>query len=393
MSDKKRFDMPAAIAMLYLCGCVLTETKPHKARLDDVNLKDLYMMSRFHTLTALVCEGLERANTVPADEIKKYFDAFKSVRQKAVRKNLLLDTERAKLCAFMEQNGIWYMPLKGVILKDMYPMIGLRQMADNDILFDEARRKEVKDWFLRQGYEVNAYGAGNHDVYRKEPVYNYEMHTSLYTKADRSEWHKYYKNIREKLLKEDGTSFAYRFTNEDFYIYFITHGFKHYDGDGNGLRFLCDMYVYVKAKQSEMDFDYITRELQTLGIDDFERGCRELIFELFENINALDFEKLTQEKRELLMCFLAGGAYGIRDNSTKKQLQKHGKLKCLFAKIFPGTAVLQYYHPIFRHKWLVPIGWICRAFKILFTCPGRVRHILRIIIKTDGESRGNKIDG
>lgn len=47
-----------------------------------------------------------------------------------------------------EKAGIWYLPLKGVILKEMYPVYGIRQMADNDILFDFTYRKEVKDIFL-----------------------------------------------------------------------------------------------------------------------------------------------------------------------------------------------------------------------------------------------------
>lgn len=35
------------------------------------------------------------------------------------------------------------MPLKGILLKEMYPKIGMLQMADNDILYDKQYRKET----------------------------------------------------------------------------------------------------------------------------------------------------------------------------------------------------------------------------------------------------------
>ncbi len=39
------------------------------------------------------------------------------VKKKSIRKNCLLDIERTSILADMEQHGIWYMPLKGSILK------------------------------------------------------------------------------------------------------------------------------------------------------------------------------------------------------------------------------------------------------------------------------------
>ena len=54
-----------------------------------------------------------------------------------MRKALLFDAERKGILDFMEQRGIWYLPLKGVVLKDYYPAVGMRQMSDNDILYDE----------------------------------------------------------------------------------------------------------------------------------------------------------------------------------------------------------------------------------------------------------------
>ncbi len=374
-----------ALGMLYLCGCVLTGTKPEAKRLEGISLKDLYEIAKFHSLSAIVSDALEKTELSPAsEEEKRYLEAFASSKKKSVRKNLLLDTERMKLFAFMEQKGIWHMPLKGVILKDMYPKMGLRQMSDNDILFDENYRECVRDWFVAQGYTVENYGNSNHDVYLKEPVYNYEMHVSLYGEEHKAEWCAYYENVKEKLVKDEDTECAYHFTDEDFYIYFLAHGFKHFDGSGTGVRFLLDQYVYSKAKGEALDFAYIERELQTLGLMEFEKACRELICEIFEDINAFDFEKLTQEKREMFTYFLTSGTYGTMKQRVDNIVKKEGKCKYLLSRLFPGTNVLKLYHPVFRHKWLMPIGWIYRAFKLLTSKCGSVLKELKLILTSKG---------
>ncbi len=379
MPDKQ---INAALGMLYLCGCIVTDTKPSVERLADINLRDLYGISKFHSLSAIVCEALEQTEFTTTEE-KQYLAAFQAVKKKAVRKNLLLDTERTRLLSFMEQRGIWYMPLKGVIIKDMYPKIGLRQMADNDILFDVNYRKVIYDWFVGEGYEVKVYDKGNHDVYLKEPVYNYEMHISLYGETHSQELQNYYKNVKDRLVKDSDNKYGYHFTDEDFYIYFLSHGFKHYDGSGNGLRFLCDLYVYLKEKQAAMDFAYIGKELQTLGLVDFELNCRELVSEIFGDIDAFDFETLSQAHKEMLTYFLSSGTYGTIEQGVQKAINKHGKFKYLLWRIFPGTETLKVYHPVFKHKCLMPIGWFYRAIKIVFTRPGSVLQMVKAFIKAN----------
>lgn len=75
---------------------------------------------------------------------------------KAVRKVLLFDAERKKLCAWMDSEHIWYLPLKGIILKDYYPSVGMRQMSDNDILFDADAWERVEKHMISDGYKAEA---------------------------------------------------------------------------------------------------------------------------------------------------------------------------------------------------------------------------------------------
>ncbi len=380
--EPSRFDMTAAYGMLYVSTAVLTGTPLQAERLSRLDLKSLYAMSRFHALTALVCEGLDQIDYTPPDEHADWRNAFQIARQKSVRKNLLLDTERAKLLAFMEQTGIWYIPLKGVVLKDMYPKMGLRQMADNDILFDETYRQVVRDWFVENGYEIHAYGESNHDVYLKEPVYNFEMHCAFFRNQHNRLWRDYYADVHTRLVKDADNRCGYHFTDEDFYVYLITHGYKHYYQGGIGLRFLLDLYVYLERKQATMDFAYIDRQLDILALSDFEADCRALLQVICTDVQTFSMQALSEKQQHMLVFFLTSGSHGTAEHYLQAEIRRQGKCRYLLRRIFPGSAALMTYHPIFSHKWLMPVGWVYRAGKILTSRSGRatkeMRHILKV---------------
>ena len=152
--------------MLYLVRCGLNEVIPDKHRIEQMDMVHLYKMSKMHSLSALVGMTLESAGISIGDE-------WEQEKGKAIRKSILLDTEYKKISGFLEENGIWHMPLKGRILQAFYPKKGMRQMADTDILFDKAYRESVRDYMKEQGYEVEIYGRGIHDSYLKEPFYNF----------------------------------------------------------------------------------------------------------------------------------------------------------------------------------------------------------------------------
>ncbi len=378
MTEKQ---VKTARGMLYICSCVLTQTEPKAEALSDVSLKELYEMSRFHSLCALVCEGLEQLQLTLSDEGSSYMQAFKTAKQNAIRKNLLLDTERQKLILFMEQNGIRHVPLKGIILKDMYPKIGLRQMSDNDILFDKKYRRVIRDRFREQGYTVKSYGSDTHDVYVKDPIYNYEMHTALCKCTRRSPWYSFCKNIGGRLVRDSDGGFGYHFTDEDFYIYFFIHGFRHFESGGIGIRFLTDIYVYLEEKRETLDHGYIDSELQAMGISAFEKNCRELTEEIFSDTGVFDIGKLDPEKYELLMYLLMSGTHGTVEQKVRNGVSKRGAVKYMKECIFPGTNILTEYHPAFRHKWLMPVGWVYRGVTLVLLHPDRVVRKLKLIGK------------
>ena len=164
------------LALFYLCYCKLNHIFPDRQRTKGLDISQLYQISVYHDIGAIVCMALESAGILDNAD-PQTAKAFRNIRNKSLRKVLLLDNGRAEIFRFLDENKIWHMPLKGVILKDYYPELGMRQMSDNDILYDAAFRKTMQQYMLSQGYTLGAKKAYEDD-YFKLPVYNYEMHLS-----------------------------------------------------------------------------------------------------------------------------------------------------------------------------------------------------------------------
>ena len=368
--------------MIHLIACGVNGVSPNQAILNTIEMEALYRTSYSHFLDALVGTTSKNAGVA----LPKYWADRIS---KAVRKVVLFDAERAKLLSFMEQKGIWYLPLKGVILKEYYPALGMRQMSDNDILFDDTFCDEVQQYMEAQGYKAESVGVGNHDVYQKEPVYNFEMHKSLYSTSHQEGWEAYYRNVKDKLVLNEGASYGYHFTDEDFYVYITSHAYKHYIGSGTGVRTLLDFYVYLKAK-SELDFAYIEKECKALGIAEFEKRNRRLCKKVFDATSITKWDDLkktlTEEEREMLYYYLSSGVYGTMErgieNNVRKLQKKNGKkvkFHYLWNRLFPDRKAMEKYPSIFaKHKLLLPLVYVHRLLRLLFD-KKRLRNMLKEI--------------
>ena len=364
---------------LYLLMCGVEGKPPSSELLREMNMEDVYQISVYHTLSAMTYMILEKGQDILEGEV---FKNWKKEKDKAIRKNILLDRERERIFAFMEEQGIWHMPLKGIILKEMYPAFGMRQMADNDILYDSNFQKPLCIWMKAQGYKVISCGRGNHDVYEKKPVYNYEMHTALYGGEHNPVWITYYENIKEKLIADKKKKYSFHFTDEDFYIYIITHIYKHFAGSGTGIRSLLDVYIYLQAKEAIMNWDYINEELKKVQVSDFEGKVRHLSQKVFSK----ELQKLTKKEEELLKYFLYSGTYGTLENHVQHRLDQFetDKKGYIIKRLVPDEEFYKNYVPfVYQHKWSRPFFIIFRLVRGLFRKDRRIMKEIKALKKAE----------
>ena len=318
--------------LIYLLSCAVNGITPDTAKVQAMNLEQLYRLAKAHTLRAAVYIALRSAGV----EDRNFHQAY----NKAVRKNVMLDVERTAIFEEFERKGIWYMPLKGSILKELYPENGMREMADNDVLYDSTKQGEVKTIMLSRGYSAESVGKSHHDVYMKPPVLNFELHTALFGAT--SDFYAYYENPKRLMKPDEGGKYGFHFSDEDFYVYMLAHEYKHYSIGGTGLRSLLDCYVFLQHKGDTLNWEYIHEQTKQLDIADFEREQRELADKVFSSVT---FPELTGREQELLDYYLTSCTYGTTtragENMVKKLYSKSKsktKLEYIWRRIFPSIS-------------------------------------------------------
>lgn len=374
--------------LIYLMACSLQGTEPEGAPLANIDLEALLRLAKAHSVSAMVCMALEQTDAFQhaAETTRlKWLEA----KNKAIRKNMLLDAERKAILHELEIQGIWYMPLKGSILKDWYPKPGMREMADNDILFDPSGREQVREIFQNRGYKTVSFGKINHDVYEKAPIYNFEMHVSLFP-GTYKKLTEQYENVKERLLPVDGTAYQFAFTPEDFYVFALAHAHKHYSHSGTGVRTLADIYVMERHLGDIMDQDEVEQKLTQLGIAEYEQHSRVLAEKLFSAVRPLAEIELTEDEKEMLLYYCDATTYGTVGNSVNNhlhELQENSeditlwtKLKYCGVRLFPGREFCKLHYPfVYRHPWTFPFFWVWRIVDKGITNRRKVKQELKAL--------------
>ncbi|MBR1482484.1 MAG: nucleotidyltransferase family protein [Ruminococcus sp.] len=349
--------------VIYLLSCAVNEQAPDKERVLQMDLAEVYRLSEEHMLTAAVAFALEQVITLPR--------AFDQAKKKAIRKLALFEVERAAIARELENAGIWYLPLKGVLLQKLYPKFAMRQMSDNDILCDSSKMAEIRQIMERLGYSCELYEEYNHDTYSKPPTLEFEMHRSLFPEEHFPQYFRYFENIRERLLPVDGSAYCLQMTDEDFYLYFLTHTYKHYIRAGSGLRSLLDTYVFLRA-HPHLNRAYLDAELKKLQIADFEELMRRLSHKIFTG------GTLDKYEQNDLGYFISSGCAGTPENQEYNLISeslggddsKEAKRRFLRSRVFLSGEALKRNYPFFaKHKALYPVLFLYRPIKGALTHP------------------------
>ena len=366
--------------LIYLLSCAVNGITPDTARVQAMDLEQLYRLAKAHTLRAAVFIALRSAGVND--------HSFQQAYNKAVRKNVMLDVERTAIFEEFERRGIWHMPLKGSILKELYSENGMREMADNDVLYDADKQAEVKEIMLSMGYTAESVGKTHHDVYMKPPVLNFELHTLLFGAA--SDFYAYYQNPKRLMIPDEDGKYGFHFSDEDFYVYMLAHEYKHYSSGGTGLRSLLDCYMYLQHKGNTLDWVYIHEQTKQLGIADFELEQRALAEKVFSSDK---LPTLTDREQELLDYYLTSCTYGTRSRSAENTVNRHyakshnkSKFSFIWARLFPDMEFMKQYYPFFyRYKLLLPVGYVWRWCKGIVINHKKLQAEMRALQKYDSK--------
>ena len=379
MSEETGISVETGKEMILLLrdGAAIGEGKLPGRRESFHSWEKLYRLAGRNSVEAAAWLGAKRYQEEMPEAVRT---SWKKDSDRTLLRQLHFDTEREEILKELEKEGISYLPLKGILISGYYPCPGMRSMADNDILYGIIQRegagwkvsgrdeKEQERTALQaqkklvalmegRGYWTENL-KGNHDTFHRKPFYNFEMHRKLMSAS--SEQGDYYRNPWERACQDQENPFHFYFSDEDEYLYLITHDFKHYDGSGCGIRMVLDLHYFLRKKGGALDWDYVERELEKLKLRDFERKLKRAAEEMFRE------GELSEETESFLLYLLGCGTYGTQSEKIRRRLdrldqgnRKKARRDYVRERFFPDRETVRENFPFFaRHRyllWLLPV--------------------------------------
>jgi hypothetical protein len=288
----------------------------------ELDRDKLFILAKKQQVYNTILPALEQTGILSDEELS----SWNNYKLTELKKTIVVDNEREKICAELDEKNIKYMFLKGLETRSYYPKSSMRQMSDNDIFYDKSRRDDLVSIMKKNGFYLGT-SAGISDDFYKKPFCAFEFHRTLFSPEEDfcPEFNPWINST-----KVENTS-RYRISREDNYIYTLCHLYKHYHCiDGCGVRFLCDLYLLIHS-DDVLDFDYINKTFESFGVADFHKTALGLAQTLFGDGVCDD------EQQALFDFMITGSVYGIGKNKVQDKLYELGgsKVKYIIHRIFP----------------------------------------------------------
>ena len=143
----------------------------------DFDMARAVQMAKAHNIAAIVYYG---ALNCGVDNESPYMQELFSLTCKSMMVSQRQMYEIGRLESAFEEAGIEYMPLKGTILKGLYPQPEMRAMGDADILIKLEQYPQIEPIMQGLGFEFER--DSDHELVWKTPSLYLELHKYLLTK-------------------------------------------------------------------------------------------------------------------------------------------------------------------------------------------------------------------
>ncbi len=317
---------------------------------------------------ALLC-GIPKDDPCMKELFSRYYlHMIRDQRQTAILNKVFSEFEAAK---------IDYLPLKGTVLKALYPEPGMRAMGDADVLIRMEQYDQIRPVMDQLGFKEGSFT--DHELVWDHPHLHLELHAKLVSHnyawmAD------YFCPGWQRAIPAQGHRFC--FSPEDTCIFLFAHYTKHYRGGGIGLRQLTDLWLWSQA-HPQMDQAYIAREMDAIALGQFYVHTQTLLECWFAG------GAPTAQTEHMTDFIFSSGSWGQYEmKQASKVLATKRKTKTAFGArislyihlIFPSVKYISHRYPIVKkHPWLLPVFWPIRWVSALLFRRKNVRSGLNIL--------------
>ena len=316
----------------------------------------LFDMARHHDLAHLLDFAYKKSGIAVDDNDT----AYKFVRYQALSvmryENLNLALENVS--AILEEEKIPFIPLKGAVIKNLYPEPWMRTSCDIDILVHEEDIGRAEQAICEKlGYTSNG-ERGYHDIslYSDTDVH-LELHFNI--KENMENIDILLEKVWEFALPETEGSYEQLLTNEFLLFQHVAHMSYHVIGGGCSVRYFMDLFLL--ENKLEFDKTIFGKMLEECGLVKFYKAISKLARVWFAD-ESHDDVTLSLQK-----YILFGGIYGTKVNSIAVNDEKKSTVAYVADRIFMPYEKLCITYPYLKgRKYLLPFYQVkrwCRTLK------------------------------
>lgn len=342
----------------------------------DMNWKALEYWAQSHQVQGIVF--YQCRNFLPADYYTIWEQSFFHTLFLFNIREATLKTIYDSFCGI----NIPLLVVKGLEISKYYPVPSLRTMGDIDILVH-------KDDKTKAGHELEKLGF---IILEKNPDYDWvcelnglhlELHHNLlYLEAATNEKHAQFFNDFWKYDIGGKLDPSFHF------LFILVHTRKHILNSGAGFRMFMDIASIIQKDNentcnlNSLNWTWIQNKLVELDMLEFSNVCFSLIEEWFGIQVPIEFKRVGKETIFKLTCdVFNNGIFGyenkkntqnnIINNLLKEKVTNKNRwiyrTKIFFGSLFPSynnMANSPYYHFVRGRKWLLPVAWTYRIYRM-----------------------------
>lgn len=342
---------------------------------ENIDFEALFAFSKSHGVENMVYVGLRDLKIeVPETTLKKFKDAYES----SIMVEAVQTLELEAISEIFEEKNIPHIPLKGSVVKYLYPMPDYRKSGDIDILIHREDEHKIESIMKEFGYTSDEDFEGHdvHYAYKKPPFMEIEIHRRLVRESNRAS--DFCMKVWDNVHRKDGTEYSYLMSNEFLYVYLMAHLGKHIYSGGAGIRLISD--IWIMRNKTELDMTLVKKYLKEANLVEIDKMVVGLVNRWFADTpgdeNTLILEKVV----------MTGGSFGnaetrklITDNDPNNK-----KGKNFIKMLFPSAKSMYGKYPVLKtKKYLLPFIWIHRAFFLIISKRERVSGKLKSNFSTE----------
>jgi hypothetical protein len=290
----------------------------------------------------------EPTNTKMATEI--YKTAARHTAQEHEIKELSEDFTKAE---------IEHCFLKGLKVSSLYDIPEMRFMLDIDVYINAENYDNAIEVMKARGYEVGCADEKDCSL-SKKPFLNVDLHKEL--KYDYDLGYEFYENVNERLISLEN-SCEKKMSNEELYVYLLSHTAHHFATAGTGIKSVIDHYYILKNLLPECDGQILLEYLNKSGLKGFNETFTKLTKFWFMN------GEVDETIKEMSDYVILSGAYGTDINFFVNSVLRisDNKKSYFLERLFPDRETLSYRYPVLKkHKALLPVFWGVRIVSTVF---------------------------